>query len=131
MKNLILSILALTLLTSTTCEKEKGCTDIKALNHSFSAEMDDGSCQYSTAVFYGAFFSPCPPVTVQVNGSNIGVIEAAYPNGPGNCSVPGVAKYYFQSGETVDWIATDPCGTVFSGTLSPKSSADCIKVRVY
>lgn len=134
LRNLLLVLFLLILITLTGCglfEKKKGCTDIKALNHDFSAEKEDGSCMYSKAIFYASFFSPFPPVTVTVDGSTVGTITAAYPTGPGNCSVPGVATYQFQEGNQVDWIATDQAGFIFSGVLSPKSSQDCILVKVF
>ena len=110
---------------------EEGCTDSNSLNYDINATQDNGTCAYSKVIFYGTIFSPCPPVSVQVNGSSIGSIQAVYPNGPGNCSVPGVAQYNFNSGETIDWIATDACGFIFSGTLRPSRNSDCIKVKVF
>lgn len=127
-QSLLLVLLLFLLLSS--CEEE-GCTDSKALNTDYAATVDDGSCIYSDVVFYGSQFSPCPPVVVQVNGSSIGNITASYPGGPGNCSVPGVAYYTFSSGEKIDYVALDDCGRIFSGTVTPSSVNDCIKVRVF
>ena len=127
-RGLLLLLVASTLLFGS-CEE--GCTDTSALNTDFSATSDDGSCVYSNVVFYGSQISPCPPVVVQVNGSTVGQISAFYPTGPGNCSVPGVANYSFQNGDKIDYVATDGCGFIFSGTVSPSSVSDCIKVRVF
>ena len=127
-KIVILSTLIL-LLYATGCKP--GCTDVAALNHEFDAEKEDGSCIYSNAVFFGTTPARCPPVTVQVDGNSIGTIEAFYPNGPGNCSVPGVARFEFQSGESVDWVATDACGNIASGVARPSSTQECIRVRVF
>ncbi|MEO7991386.1 MAG: hypothetical protein ABI663_17675 [Chryseolinea sp.] len=129
--NFLLAIFAFALLVSTSGCDEEGCTDSKALNQDFTADKDNGSCTYSTAVFYGSIPSPFPPVTVTVNGSTVGTISAYYPSGPGNCSVPGVATFQFDNGEKVDWVVTDAIGNIFSGTLEPNSFSDCLKVRVY
>ncbi len=134
MKNLFISILSvgcLSFIISLSSCHTKGCTDSKAINQKFDADENDGSCKYSKAIFYGSQISPFPPVTVNVNGSSIGTINAFYPSGPGNCSVPGVATYQFVNGSKIDWVAIDAVGTIFSGTLDPSSVSECLKVRVF
>ena len=121
-------------ITTISCEKTtttKGCTDPKALNRNFDADVNDGSCTYSNAIFYMSVINPSRPVTVSVNGNNIGTITAQYPNGPGNCIAPGCASFQFKTGDKVDWVATEPGGLIWTGTVEPNSSTDCIKVRVY
>lgn len=126
----IISLLILSAL-SISCKKKKGCTDSKALNRNSDADKEDGSCQYSSVIFYMSVIVPSRPVTVSVNGTNIGTITAQYPAGPGNCIAPGCATYQFKSGEKVNWVATEPGGSIWTGTAEPSSSLDCIKVRVY
>lgn len=133
---LLTSILALTLLTS--C-KEKGCTDAKALNKDYNADVNDGSCIYSNVVFYASagFFNgiPITKIDITINGNNIGTIPGTfYPSGPGNCSAQGTVSYRFLNGSGVDWNSTvylASGATLFgSGQLSPSSVSDCIKVNV-
>jgi hypothetical protein len=134
-KSLFLFICVITITFSfSSCEKifpKKGCTDSKALNHDSDTDTDDGSCQYSSAIFYMSVLNPARPVTVTVNGSTVGIITAQYPAGPGNCSAPGCAIYKFKDGQKLDWVATEPGGLIWTGTIEPNSFQDCIKVRVY
>jgi hypothetical protein len=119
-------------ITNESCKKEKkGCTDVKALNKTFDAEVDDGSCRYSTAIFYMSTINVSRPVTISVGGNNIGNITSQFPNGPGNCSAPGCVVFQFKSGQKLDWIGTEPGGLIWTGTIEPNSSSECIKVRVY
>lgn len=119
-------------ITTQSCEKTvKGCTDPKALNRNYDAETDNGSCTYSSAIFYMSVINPTRPVTVKVGGNNIGTITAQFPNGPGNCSAPGCAVFQFKNGQKLDWVATEPGGLIWTGTIEPNSFTDCIKVRVY
>ncbi|MEI8223827.1 MAG: hypothetical protein WCG20_01750 [bacterium] len=47
MKNLIgILALALIMVTASSCRKQRGCTQINAVNYSRVAEQDDGSCYY-------------------------------------------------------------------------------------
>jgi hypothetical protein len=115
----------------------EGCTDSRALNHDVDAEEDDGSCVYSEAVFYAqfGFFNgiPITQIDVSVEGSNIGVINAVYSGGPGNCFATGTAHYQFTNGESISWNTTAHLASgaqIFSsGTLRP-TSIECIKVNV-
>ena len=131
-KSLLIGLCLLVLFAVfTSCKKKKGCTDPKALNTKFDAQVNDGSCRYSSAIFYMSVIVPSRPVTVSVNGTNIGTITAQYPLGPGNCIAPGCAVYQFKEGEKVNWVATEPGGSIWTGTIEPSSVADCIRVRVY
>ena len=118
-------------ITTNSCKKTKGCTDPKALNRNADAEVDNGSCNYSTAIFYMSVINPARPVTVTVAGNNIGMITSQFPNGPGNCSAPGCAVFQFKSDQKLDWVATEPGGLIWTGTIEPNSFTDCIKIRVY
>lgn len=116
---------------NTACEKKKGCTDPKALNRDIDAEVDNGTCEYSTVIFYMSVINPSRPVTVAVNGSAIGTITAQYPGGPGNCIAPGCVSYKFKSESKIDWVATEPGGIIWTGSVAPNAFTECIKVRVY
>ena len=122
----------------TGCPKQ-GCTDPKALNYNYRNKKDDGTCQYSKVIFYASGYStsgfwiglPNPPYTLYINGSPSGQITASYPNGPGNCSATGCPTYQFESGTTVDWEVRDGAGYIWTGSVSPSSTSECIKIRVY
>jgi hypothetical protein len=134
----LLVLCTLSTLFICSCEKERGCTDNNARNHSFLAEEDDGSCVYSTATFYASngFYAGIPimKIDVSVDGSAIGSITSVFPAGPGNCSAQGTLAYTFENGKKVDWNATvylASGGVVFgSGQAAPLSSQDCIKINV-
>jgi hypothetical protein len=128
----ILVICSLTIaITGNSCKKTKGCMDPKALNKNVEAKLDNGSCTYSKVIFYMSVINPSRPVTVSVGGNNIGMITSQFPSGPGNCSAPGCAVFEFKNGQKLDWIATEPGGLIWTGTIEPNSFSECIKVRVY
>jgi hypothetical protein len=132
MKRLILAAMTIMILGAAySCDPHKGCTDSKALNHSSDAEADNGTCVYSSVIFYMSVIDPNRPVTVSVNGSSIGTITSMFPGGPGNCSAPGCAFFQFTAGKKLDWVATEPGGLIWTGTIEPNSFQECIKVRVY
>lgn len=139
MKTIFIFIIfiAISLLFFVSCGK--GCTDAKALNTDFSAEKNDGSCEYSKVGFYASegFFSGIPivKVDVSVDGNNIVTTNGTfYQNGPGNCSASGTIAYQFESGNSVDWNATVfllSGATIFtSGQISPSSVHECIRVNM-
>lgn len=144
-KNLLQVSLFALILTISSCdlfplrEPNPGCTDIKALNYDYSAEVDDGSCTYSNAVFYAQWPAyngiTIVRTDITVNGNQQGTISySIYPNGPSNCFAPGTVQYQFQDGNSVSWNAVHYLSTgvtIFAGgTISPSSSNDCIKVNV-
>jgi hypothetical protein len=114
-----------------------GCTDSKALNRDYKADDDDGSCEYSTVVFYGKYsyygIFPIAKVDVTIDGSYAGSLSAVYPNGPSNCFASGTVQYEFNDGSSVSWnsVITLSNGVFYTagGTISPNSSQDCIKVN--
>ena len=118
--------------TISSCKKPtRGCTDSKALNKSYDADTEDGTCNYSSVIFYMSVIIPGRPVTVTVGGNNIGMITSQFPAGPGNCSAPGCVTYKFKSGQKLDWVATEPGGSIWTGTIEPNSFSECIKARIY
>lgn len=129
------------ILYSCECEEEpiKGCTNSKAINKDINAEVDDGSCVYSSVAFYSSasFFNgiPISKVDLNINGNHIGSTNGTfYPNGPGNCSAPGTVPFKFSNSNSVDWNATvflaNGATIITSGTASPNSIYDCIKINL-
>lgn len=47
MKNFVFIALAFILLSTSSCKKQYGCTQINAINFSPKADIDDGSCRYN------------------------------------------------------------------------------------
>lgn len=144
MKTFKLLLLSIPLLFILSCdllqpELEGGCTDSKALNQDFTADFDDGSCEYSTVVFYGRYVYYGPflfsiaKVDVTIDGNYKGSLSAVYPNGPSNCDAPGTVKHEFEDGSSVNWnaVITLSNGTFYTagGTVSPSSSQSCIRIN--
>ena len=134
----LLFVLALALFSFSSCTKERGCTDSRALSYDSAAEEDDGSCTYSEVSFYSKWGSfnniPISSIDVLVEGNFVGRISAVYPNGPTNCSAEGTVSYRFRSGDAVDWNAEVNLingGVIFAsgGVVSPSRSSECIKVN--
>lgn len=49
------TILAAFCLMLVSCQQEEGCTDTSAINFDFSAEVDDGSCEYVFPAFIDGY----------------------------------------------------------------------------
>jgi hypothetical protein len=140
MKKNFLYIFLLVILTSInfSCRKHRGCTDSKALNRNYDADVNDGSCIYSTATFYASsgYYNgvPISGIDVILGGNIIGTITSVFPSGPGNCSAFGTVPYTFQNGSMLDWntIVHLSSGAVVynSGQVEPSSVLSCIRVNV-
>ncbi|MCF8294443.1 MAG: hypothetical protein K9I34_00130 [Bacteroidales bacterium] len=52
MKNIIFSMLTITLLSVSACQPEQGCTDPDSINYSATAEENDGSCTYESSLVF-------------------------------------------------------------------------------
>ena len=126
-----------------------GCTDAGALNHDPLADLNDGSCRYSSVVFYAStnryeyipdpdanqlFIVPIKRIVVTVNGSTLGDIRRYYPNGPSGCSAPGTLTYVLDRGKGAEWVAIvlldNGRRLIRTGTVSPDSLRKCIAVNV-
>ena len=142
MKKTRLLLLSVPLLFILSCdllepELEGGCTDSRALNQDYTADFDDGSCEYSTVVFYGRYtyygFVPIANIDITIDGSFKGSLTTVYPNGPSNCDAPGTVKHQFEDGSSVNWnaVITLSNGTYYTtgGTVSPSSTYSCIKIN--
>lgn len=129
MKNKFYLVLALSIFLFS-CNNKKGCTDSRAINYDYQANKNDGSCQFSTAIFYVSSPANFPPLSIYIDGTFYGNITSYYPYGPGNCSASGCIEYQFFSGSNIDWEVIDAASNTVTGTLSPNSQT-CIKVRVY
>ena len=120
------------------CKKVPGCTDLHALNYEYSAEVDNGTCYYSSTTFYAkyGYYSGIPinQIDIAVDGSAIGSINSVYPSGPGNCSATGTVTYEHYDGDNHDWNSTvylaNGAVVYGSGTVKSSSSIDCKKMNV-
>ncbi len=105
-----------------------GCTDSKSFSYDYSAEEDDGSCEYSRVIFYKAVDGP--PVQMTIDGQPVGVISAFYPSGPGNCSAPGNAYHQLPDSRSYDWNA-ESGPYLNAGTVQASRQSACLRVRVF
>jgi hypothetical protein len=134
-------------LMSASCRKEEakinGCTDYNALNYDYSANVDNGSCEYSKFVFYAKYSSflyngfsyPITNVEISINGNYIGSTEGTYyPTQPNNCYANGTATYEVANTTSVGWNAviylSNGAQLYTSGVTSPSKYNNCIKINV-
>lgn len=128
-------------LSFTSCKK--GCTDRTSLTFDVSADKDDGSCAYSQVSFYAStsnyYYAPywynIMEIDITVDGEYVGTLDGpVYPHGPGNCNAIGTVPYIFTDGESIGWnsdVTLHNGSHVYnSGSTSPSSNANCIKVNV-
>ena len=123
--------------------KEKGCTDLKALNYEIGAMVNDKSCKYSDCVFYQEkdFYVEYPSgdtnyiqrIEVFVGSSRIGEPEETYPNGPGHCGVFGTVEYIIRNGEPIEWSSKiyfiDGTTRLKSGVHYADPKISCLKIN--
>ena len=106
-----------------------GCTDSRARNRDSSATEDDGSCFYSSVVFYVTNLEAIG-ARLNLDGQLLGTMTRPYLRGPGNCTALGTVNLEFQDGRSHEWEAVldslSDTGVVFA---SP--SLDCVQVPVF
>ena len=127
-----------------------GCMDAGALNHDPLADLNDGSCRYSSVAFYAStnryeyipdpdanqlFIVPIKRIVVTVKGSTLGRHSAfTIRTVPSGCSAPGTLTYVLDSDKGVEWVAIvlldNGRRLVRRGTVSPDSLRKCIAVNV-
>jgi len=149
MKKLILFVLILFGISFTSCEKweKEGCTNPLSLNFDYSAEQDNGTCEYSTLVFYSEKtfrYDSIDYVNITINDINLGTIHSnnvdslneLYDDGSyvNNCLAFGTKNYHFNDSYLINWNATIYLtnGDIKhnSGQLEPNPHYNCIKIDV-
>src|SRR5438876_132230 len=108
MKKLYLLLLTIAILfILTDCHKKEGCTDTRSINYDSGAGTDNGSCKYSSVIFYASQLkyngNDADYFDVLINGKLIGSVTEFYPNGTANCAAYGCASYSFSNGNSVGW----------------------------
>ena len=126
------------------CQQEnpgpKGCTSRQALNFDEEARQDDGSCQYSRAVFYARYNSAnnvrIGKIVVFTDGIKLGEITKFYENGIDGCFVSGTVPYEFSDEKSITWTThiydTKGVKSRFEdfGTISPSRTKECVQINV-
>jgi hypothetical protein len=124
--------------------KEQGCTNERALNYSSGAEKDDGTCNYSTVVFWarkqqhpvGNSFSGVSSITLHVDDVNVGSITNIYnPFHPvPTCGSNGCVTFNMVNNSLIGWYAliTLQNGTAIekSGVVHASADQECIAVQI-
>lgn len=110
----------------------RGCTDSSALNEDFDATKSDGSCEFSNVTFFIRGAANGPPLELFLDGNKVGTLPGiVFPFEPGNCSTSNTVSLMLMDGESHDWEARALDGTFgWSGVVSARSSAECIKIAV-
>ncbi|MBL4667852.1 MAG: hypothetical protein JKY30_01140 [Flavobacteriales bacterium] len=87
-------------ITTTSCSKEEGCTDITATNYDSEAGEDDGSCTFNGKVTFWQYSGDSfNTTTVTVNGTTKSITEdITTTSGPSECSTSGTAIFEFPTG---------------------------------
>lgn len=135
------SYLLVALIISISSCKKEGCTNSSALNHSSEAKKDDGSCNFSTVVFWAAHNQyqvgwntyNVTSISIKVNEVNVGNITSVYGAAPA-CGAGGCISYKIKDNPSVKWSAaiTLQNGTTVnkSGTVNASPNQECIALRV-
>jgi len=147
MKKYLIIIIFLFSIINISCEKEPqilekpGCTNTRAINYDYSANVDNGTCEYSNVVFYSkydmyninGYIYQINNVEVSVNGNFIGNVTSYYPNGVSSCYATGCVTYQMITDKKIYWESTinliNHTPIYNSGSLTPYSS-DCLRVSV-
>ena len=133
---LYLLIFCFSQLTFNSCKK--GCIDPIALNLDEEAENDDGTCEYSRAIFYQSRNSfstgTIEKVEVYLFQDLIGETSIHYPSAPNNCSAFGTVLYLFEDGDMIDWnvkiFLTEGEVLYRSGITIANANNVCVRINV-
>lgn len=98
---------------------------------------DEGTAEPSgftqRIAFYGSDAGVPRPVTVTVDGNQVGTITGIWPSGPGNCSAEYTVTMTVTDIKSHDWNAKAANGIAFSGTFSatPGTANGCKIIRAF